>query len=521
MLAKILDFGLAKLTRHDREKQSLTAVGDVFGSPFYMSPEQCRGERLDRSSDAYSVGCAMFECLTGQPPFNSNVVSAVIFSQLESDAPALADIVGKGKFPDAMEIVMAKLLRKNPVERYQSLLELRTDLEKVKAGEAVEPFYVSRTIRDNQVEKPADKQSTKTASETEGKRIQTVAIATAFSLLVILAVSAAFLISNQRRASLQKEQSLSPVITASKPIAAEETAPYSTLIQKNGRTCKLFKFPEDVSIGSLEIGSATDIEAKGELAIPEKEQLTFSPALIAFQHPNYLRRFRPGEIECVDLTLLKAPQNKTDSNLTADKYLEILGLLPGVRSIKLDLDELPMRATALTALQKFDSLSVLTIESKNLDTEVIANLSNLKKLTFLELYTASDVKPILMRLRQSPNLTTLKVLGSDLRLEEIEYITDMPKLRALHATGLSPKNSSTTTKALQLLSKAPALTTICINDLPLSMQALPVMQQFERSIELRFNFPAEEKERKVISALQQNLPKMHFSNVYIERAGFK
>ncbi len=71
-LAKVLDFGLAKLTKHDRSKQSLTAVGDVFGSPFYMSPEQCTGDKLDRRSDIYSLGCTMFECLTGQPPFTGD-----------------------------------------------------------------------------------------------------------------------------------------------------------------------------------------------------------------------------------------------------------------------------------------------------------------------------------------------------------------------------------------------------------------------------------------------------------------
>jgi serine/threonine protein kinase len=143
-IAKILDFGLAKLTSHDRTKQSLTAVGDIFGSPFYMSPEQCNGDKLDRRSDIYSIGCTMFECLTGQPPFTGHLASAVIFSHMEADPPSLESIVGQGRLPASLEIVMAKLLRKNPVERYQSLLELRGDMERVVRKEEVQPFYVSR-----------------------------------------------------------------------------------------------------------------------------------------------------------------------------------------------------------------------------------------------------------------------------------------------------------------------------------------------------------------------------------------
>ncbi len=154
-LAKVLDFGLAKLTSQDRAKQSLTAVGDVFGSPFYMSPEQCNGEKLDNRSDIYSLGCAMFECLTGRPPFVGTLASAVIFSQMEADAPTLASALPGRKFPDAIEIVIAKLLRKNPVERYQALSQLKADLELVAAGRDVLPYYAAREIRFPNTKAPA------------------------------------------------------------------------------------------------------------------------------------------------------------------------------------------------------------------------------------------------------------------------------------------------------------------------------------------------------------------------------
>jgi hypothetical protein len=128
-LAKVLDFGLAKLTTDDRSKQSLTAVGDVFGSPFYMSPEQCNSDGLDRRSDIYSLGCTMFECLTGRPPFNSDMPSAVFWGHMSKTPPTLESVSGPGLYPQALEDVMAKVLRKDPDERYQTLAVLKADLQ--------------------------------------------------------------------------------------------------------------------------------------------------------------------------------------------------------------------------------------------------------------------------------------------------------------------------------------------------------------------------------------------------------
>jgi len=141
---KILDFGLAKLTQDDRQKQSLTSVGDVFGSPFYMSPEQCIGGKIDNRTDIYSIGCTLFECLTGRPPFVGDTAVDIVGGHQSVEPPSLESLVGRKVFPEAMEVVLAKLLRKNPVERYQTLLQLRGDLERVARGEEVQPFYISR-----------------------------------------------------------------------------------------------------------------------------------------------------------------------------------------------------------------------------------------------------------------------------------------------------------------------------------------------------------------------------------------
>src|SRR6202034_694076 len=80
-IAKIVDFGIAK--RHVEEnREKLTATGNVLGSPAYISPEQCAGQDADPRSDIYSLGCVMYEALTGNPPFVHDSAIKVLLMQL-------------------------------------------------------------------------------------------------------------------------------------------------------------------------------------------------------------------------------------------------------------------------------------------------------------------------------------------------------------------------------------------------------------------------------------------------------
>src|SRR5262249_17619040 len=74
---KIVDFGVARLNSSEMA-ESLTATGDVFGTPLYMSPEQCAGQKVDLRSDIYSLGCVLFEMLTGGPPFRGDSALSIM-----------------------------------------------------------------------------------------------------------------------------------------------------------------------------------------------------------------------------------------------------------------------------------------------------------------------------------------------------------------------------------------------------------------------------------------------------------
>lgn len=125
--AKILDFGIVKLTS---EVQQLTKSGEIWGSPFYMSPEQCTGGTIDNRSDIYSLGVVMFRCLTGEVPHRGASFPETIARKLSEYPPSFESIAPGLNLPEKLEAVVLKCLQKQPDERFASMQELRTELLK-------------------------------------------------------------------------------------------------------------------------------------------------------------------------------------------------------------------------------------------------------------------------------------------------------------------------------------------------------------------------------------------------------
>lgn len=134
MLVKLVDFGIARVVNESaRVATNLTHSGDVFGSPPYMSPEQCLGYQCDSRSDIYSLGCVMHETLTGQVPFAEINAIQTIIQHLNSEPRALISTPWR-HFPAALNNVLSKALAKDPGYRYQTALEMRQDLELIRDG---------------------------------------------------------------------------------------------------------------------------------------------------------------------------------------------------------------------------------------------------------------------------------------------------------------------------------------------------------------------------------------------------
>jgi CHASE2 domain-containing sensor protein/tRNA A-37 threonylcarbamoyl transferase component Bud32 len=119
---KIVDFGLAKIVSSDL---SITSTGVVVGSPLYMSPEQCQGWKVDQRSDIYSLGCIMYECLAGYPPFKAENMMDLFRAHIDK-APVPLDATGLVS-REMSEIVLAALAKK-PEDRFASAADLKARL---------------------------------------------------------------------------------------------------------------------------------------------------------------------------------------------------------------------------------------------------------------------------------------------------------------------------------------------------------------------------------------------------------
>jgi serine/threonine protein kinase len=134
---RVVDFGIAKIINPDSNKtEGFTQTGEIFGSPLYMSPEQCFGEKLDARSDIYSLGCVMFHTLYGAPPFNDSNPMKIMLSHMNSP-PTLTAVSKSKNVPKDVEKVVMRCLAKSPSARYQNSEALARDLNAILAGNGI------------------------------------------------------------------------------------------------------------------------------------------------------------------------------------------------------------------------------------------------------------------------------------------------------------------------------------------------------------------------------------------------
>ncbi|HEY9677957.1 MAG TPA: serine/threonine-protein kinase [Drouetiella sp.] len=138
---KLVDLGIAKLLEPRSGEQGLTMTGEIFGSPLYMSPEQCLGRPVDGRSDIYSLGCLMYETVCGETPIKGGSALETFNMHINTIPPTIGRTLSTRLTPalKLIEPIIDKCMRKAPEERFQSMAELSQALEeaehKAKSGQ--------------------------------------------------------------------------------------------------------------------------------------------------------------------------------------------------------------------------------------------------------------------------------------------------------------------------------------------------------------------------------------------------
>lgn len=524
---KILDFGISKLIGPNAaSSQSLTTVGEIFGSPFYMSPEQCSGSAVDARSDVYSLGCALIEVLTGFVPFEGKEFIETVMMHQDEAPPLLADLEPSLKYPAVLDRVLAKCLAKRPQDRYQSAKEMALDLGRVLEGKEVMAPELAPLSQDRSAH----------STESSARRFQLPLslILCAAGVLVLVVGSAYFILrptsglhysfrllsSAGRDADMGvinaddppkqiakavegKSEVESPlgeppsssdyavlrkVATASRngertasntlfevmpdlegasaePNGSEkETFKYSTIVVENGRRLRRFNFPSDISIGMVRGGKDSESKsATGLVDFPADAPITFSTAGIVRRYPQYMSRFRSDDITNLTLSFFAG----------TDQVLSAVGKLSGVTDLALpganDLTE-----NGLQAVGNLKHLARFSLSSSDLPGEAIARVNCWQNLTHLTWRNAREPGAFLKKLQSSSFLVYLDLSGNRLSQADFELISKLTGLEYL-----SLANTKVSLEALEAIAMLPKLTGLDLTNSGLGVKAIPVLQKMK------------------------------------------
>src|SRR5919106_5689468 len=163
--SKLMDLGIAR----GIEGESITRASSILGTAGYVSPEQARGEPVDHRSDIYSLGCVLYEMLTGRPPFDADNPVAVAYRHVH-EAP-LPPTSLEASIPPALEAVVLRAMEKDPASRFPSVADMTTALNDETA--LVAPIEDTRPLPSGEATTPSSAIGAATPPPTEPLRRRT------------------------------------------------------------------------------------------------------------------------------------------------------------------------------------------------------------------------------------------------------------------------------------------------------------------------------------------------------------
>ncbi len=464
--AKIVDFGIAKIM--ESQSTRVTQTGELIGTPQYMSPEQCRGGELDARSDVYSLGCVMFEALTGKPPFAGESMVSVIVDQISKPVRSLGEVRPDIVFPIELEDLLAKALAKEPVDRFQSmnaLLAEAIDVQKVVAQAERKKASIWRLLKLNH----------------DQRHVLLLSIAAAFTLIGV-ASSALLFVKTVHTEALKKAPPPAPIIV--KQVVKEESS--STAHQMAEDRVALIKYtePRKLDYAFAQRFLSTNIGLK-ELDCRDSKIDDLSMVFIgrqAYLSHLYLLRTPISDKGLTNLRDLEYLSHLSldETHITA-KGLKQLSGLPMLT--ELSVSKTQIGNEGLEALCRFH-LNTLQYWENKIDEKSFGILSKFKSLERLNIGNCKmEGVSGLAKLAALPQLHALN-LENDGMINDaaMPYLCKIKTLEELELAG-----TSVTLEGIKQLRKLPHLKYIKFKGAPITQEWIPVLAKFPSLILLSLN----------------------------------
>lgn len=452
----ITDFGLAKLLNED---QRLTKTGISVGTPPYMSPEQSDGKAVDERSDIYSLGCMMFEMLTGRRPFLGETIPQLLLQHVQQQPPTLTEVAPDRSYPDEMERIIAKCLEKKPENRYAKAKDLKADLQKLRDS-LINVHFAQH-------------------SEVSG----------AYAPAQTFLRTGAFLIKGFQNLTRPKQEKKFYAVVSLAVLSIAAAGGYGgwQLYQEHKESGKMQEQLEDLTkhrfgshdtsitlthevsrrepkrLREARVWVTVDKDARQSLADIANNQTTKFAFVEGGSHPDWIN-LAESDVKDEDLESIATVEIRglrlNDTKVT-DKSIEIASRIKTLE--ELYLNRTLVTDNGLKSLIDRGGVTMLTLVGTGITDRGVAEISKFRKLSYLQLDECKNVTgQTIDMLRNCNDLFHLGLKGSGFKLSNI------PKLRHVRLTALDLSDLDVTDADLKTLAdtKIPGLETLYLNDNP-------------------------------------------------------
>lgn len=413
--ARLIDFGVCLF------KQGETYQGATLaGTPAYMSPDQALGREFDARSEVYSLGCLLFQMLTGRTPFQTTSSLDAISMHARETPPSLSVAHGSQPFPRKIEEIVATCLKKSPEQRYQSIAEVKESLQEA----YLEAISTVSAAGENQTEPAKD----------TNKSMPHVFIAVA-ALCTICGGIFLFRLFSDVSASYTGP----PKASEKPPELKDALNALDTGVWQRGM--------DDIGSDGWTSGPNMGDESIKQLAKKANVEtihiaLTDSFTGVGFKYlqGRNIKRITLRSTGLTDEGLAEIAKFKTLESLrislaagiTADGLAKLQDL-PGLRSLELVVLNVP--EGGLEAVSRIKSVEAISLyNARNITAEGVESLRDLPNFSFLDLSRTRLSKEVVPAVAKIKTLTELRLNAADITDEDLEAISHMSELEQIRVS---------------------------------------------------------------------------------------
>jgi len=499
-IPKLCDFGIAKLTfTEEADPLSLTKTGDLFGTPLYMSPEQCAGTTVDNRSDIYALGCVLFEALTGAPPFRGNTALETMMQHATGEALSLREASLGIEFPEALEKLLIKMLAKDSRNRYQSCTDVANDLRLLMKGDV-------------------DQMQTAIATPAGAKLIRPMQRADWIWMAIILTIGIA---AGAFPTSMYYDKYIVPTAVKSsgetlKSLVSQDiTVPARIALDGAYFTPEpgsaTFNFPAKVNLGKLRWWTNDahgQVEAEGSITtIPKGSTIVLEAAEGLVSTPYYWGHFRTTDLSGIYINALRAPFRPEVDDM--DRAVANAAQQNNLRILKLE--NVAMRRRTFNMIGEIPKLKWLSVKKASISDnqspdsfrevtgEDLASLPNLRNLDTLVANGVHSVTPLLKALKGS-KIRRLKIPKGALTADDLIALR---QLRSLEVLDILPSDIGSAFACAASLPNLKKLSVVCSVDY---FKSRSTVYRFPKLEQLTINQPySNELKREKWQLIRQRL----------------